>query len=112
MKSMRIFVPAKIARWLWTNTDSLNKWAQVVALLVAAYWAYTRFVDTQEPSLETRVEISAELSDEAGPSTQSCYVYLNFLLRNSGASSFEVRGMHIQAWKQLFHESLAGHLSI
>lgn len=33
-----------IARWIWAKTDNLTKWGQIIALVVAGYWAYTRYL--------------------------------------------------------------------
>ena len=89
-----------MVQWVWTNTDAIAKWVQVVALFVAAYWAYTRFLTGEKPTLEERVDISSALVDERpGPLPDTCYVYFNLKLRNQGVASFDTDGIHIQAWR-------------
>ena len=46
--------------WVWRNTDNLTKWLQIAGLIVAGYWAYTRFSVVEAPSLETHVEVEDE----------------------------------------------------
>jgi len=91
---------AKPANWIWTNTEFLTKWIQVVALTVAAYWAYTRFQIGERPSLETRVDITSNLRwEDRGPAPDTCYVFFDIELRNQGKSSFDIEKVHIQAWR-------------
>jgi hypothetical protein len=71
-----------------------------MALVVTGYWAYTKFLSSEKPGLEMRVEVSMDLKEEEpGPTAQSCYVYLNFFLKNTGTISFDVAGLRVQAWK-------------
>lgn len=105
---MRIASPiSRLTHWIWTNTDTIAKWVQIVALFVAAYWAYTRFLAGEKPTLEERVDISATLTDERpGPFPGTCYVYFTLKLRNQGIASFDTDGIHIQAWRSgLVHPS-------
>jgi hypothetical protein len=86
--------------WTWANTDFLTKWIQVVALTVAAYWTYTRFLVGEKPSLETRVDITSNLKwENRGPKSGTCYVFFDVQLKNIGISSFAVRGARIRAWR-------------
>jgi hypothetical protein len=90
----------KTIRWMWANTDSITKWIQILALAVAAYWTYTRFLSGEKPSLETRVNISTSLKDEKpGPAPGTCYVYLDVQLQNQGTVSFDATGARIRAWR-------------
>jgi hypothetical protein len=91
---------SRIVQWVWANTDTIAKWVQIVALFVAAYWAYTRFLTGEKPTLEERVDVSTALTDERpGPFPGTCYVYFNLKLRNQGIASFDTDGVHIQAWR-------------
>jgi hypothetical protein len=86
-------------RWVWTNTDKITKWIQVIALAAAAYWAYTRFLAGEKPSLETRVGVTSSLRGEKpGPAPDLCYVFLNVGLTNQGVASFDVQTIHVLAW--------------
>jgi len=39
----RLDALSKPVKWIWANTEPLSKWIQILALIVAAYWAYVRF---------------------------------------------------------------------
>jgi len=92
-----------VAKWVWINTDAITKWIQIVALFFAAYWAYTRFLTGEKPTLEERVAVSSTLTDERpGPLPNTCYVYFTLKLRNEGVTSFDTDGVQIQAWRSGF----------
>src|SRR5271165_127449 len=87
-------------RLVWTNTDRITKWIQIVALGIAAYWTYTRFLSGERPNLEIRVDLSTSLKDERpGPTPDTCYVYFGLELKNQGIVSFDVENVRIQAWR-------------
>ena len=90
---------SKSLKWIWANTEPLTKWIQVVALIVAAYWAYTRFSLGEKPALETRVSVTSHLSTEPGPVPNTCYVFLDYNLSNQGVASFDIKSVHIRAWR-------------
>jgi hypothetical protein len=95
-----------MVQWVWTNTDAIAKWVQIAALFVAAYWAYTRFLTGEKPTLEERVDVATSLSDERpGPYRDTCYVYFNLKLKNQGIASFDIDGIHIQAWRSIIPPS-------
>jgi hypothetical protein len=90
---------ADMLKWVWTNTENITRWIQVVALAAAAYWGYTRFLAGEKPSLETRVGVSATLRGEKpGPAPDLCYVFLDVGLTNQGIASFDVPSIHLLAW--------------
>lgn len=90
---------AKVLRWAWIHTDPITKWVQVLALVIAAYWTYTKFLAGEKPNLEPRVDVAMDLKDEMpGPSPDSCFVYFTFDLKNQGLVSFDIDSAHIQAW--------------
>lgn len=71
-----------------------------MALVIAAYWTYTRFLVGEKPSLETRVDITSNLKwENRGPSPGPCYVFFDVELKNEGISSFDVKGARIRAWR-------------
>jgi hypothetical protein len=90
--------PAKQSAWgwIWANTDNITKRIQVLALVVAAYWAYTRFFKVEAPSLETTAALDLKLDQYQ--SSGECLVRLDVTLRNIGHSSFDVKNAHISAW--------------
>jgi len=85
-------------RRIWNNTDPITKWIQVVALGVAAYWTYTRFLRLESPSLETRADIDVNLDSWEAPIPHTCYITMNVGIQNSGLASFEVGKVRVRAW--------------
>jgi len=92
-------VLSKSMKWVWANTEPLSKWIQVIALIVAAYWAYVRFSLGEKPTLETRVIVTSHLSTEPGPIADTCYVFLDYSISNQGVASFDTKSVHIRAWR-------------
>jgi hypothetical protein len=87
-------------KWIWANTEPLTKWIQVLALSVAAYWTYTRFLVGEKPSLETRLDITSNLRwEDRGPRPETCYVFFDVEVKNEGRVSFDVERPHIRAWR-------------
>lgn len=99
LNKQRLDVAARSAKWVWNNTERITKWIEVAALVVAAFWAYTRFLTGEKPSLETRVKMTVNLNGERpGPTADSCYVYFTVQLANQGVVSFNVHNIHVRAW--------------
>jgi hypothetical protein len=85
--------------WIWTNTDAITKWIQVFALGVAAYWAYTRFLALEAPSLEMKADVNVEIREKKGPVPDSCFVMANVEVTNNGLASFDVRKVRMRVWR-------------
>jgi len=82
--------------WIWANTDNITKWIQIVALIVAGYWAYTRFFRTEAPSLETAASLELDVNEhQVG---DSCRVTISVGIINKGRSSFDVGRVQIRGW--------------
>jgi hypothetical protein len=78
-----------IFSWIWANTDSITKWIQVAALVVAGYWTYTRFIRVDAPALETVARV--EMKDPFFTAhDDSCRVKIGVVVLNEGHTSFEV----------------------
>lgn len=84
--------------WVWRNTDNLTKWLQIAGLIVAGYWAYTRFSVVEAPSLETHVEVEDELYAERNPPPKTCFVTYRVTVTNGGSAAFDIREARIRAW--------------
>jgi hypothetical protein len=82
--------------WVWNNTDSLTKWIQVVALIVAGYWAYTRFVRVDAPSLEPTGEMDVKVDQDE---TYPCDLKIRLTIKNTGHTPFDINGLTFNAWK-------------
>lgn len=100
----RTFALAKNAfHWLWSNTDAITKWLQVVALLFAAIWTYLIFKDSQAPSLETGPAISNDLTFSnwrAQPAPGWCQINVAVTINNVGVKAFDVGGVRLRIWHQ------------
>jgi len=86
-----------LGSWIWANTDSITKWMQVAALIVAGYWAYTRFFRVEAPSLEPVAHVGFQV-DENGEG-DLCRVAINVDISNEGRSSFDVKKLRIRIWR-------------
>jgi hypothetical protein len=95
-----------MSRWLkavWDNTDNITKWLQIVALIVAGYWAYTRFRVGEAPSLEPRLGIGTQGPNiYPGPTQGTCHVQTDVVVSNDGKTSFDLKSVHLE----VFHSNL------
>lgn len=83
---------------IWANTDKITKWVQVLALVIAAYWAVTRFLLVDAPSLQRHAEVSTTRS-EYFKLQSDCYVSQVVSIRNAGVRSFDITKIEIRAWR-------------
>jgi len=87
--------------WIWSNTDNLTKWIQVLALGVAAYWAYTRYIRLEAPSVELRADVNIEIKEQkAAFAPDSCFVRADVEVKNSGVTSFDVGQLRAEVWQR------------
>ena len=93
-----LVVAAVYRDWVWKNTDNLTKWLQIAALIVAGYWAYTRYFVGEAPSLEPLVGVEDDLRAEPNPPPQTCIVTYEVTVTNKGLVSVDVNEVKIQAW--------------
>ncbi|MGA2742562.1 MAG: hypothetical protein ABSG65_34625 [Bryobacteraceae bacterium] len=97
--SVTLIVLAAVYRnWIWRNTDTLTKWLQIAALIVAGYWAYTRFSIADAPSLERIVTVGGQLGRLPSPIPNTCILTYLVVVKNEGLVSFDVKSVHIRAW--------------
>ena len=62
---------------------AFDRWAarlklilEILAIPVAAYWAFTRFEEGEKPGLEARVEFSSQLDWAEQPNSSECVAQL------------------------------------
>jgi hypothetical protein len=99
---------AAIRKWLkvtWDNTDNIAKWAQILALGVAAYWTYTRFLIGEAPSLEPRVIARADYKIFPGPTEGTCHLQAHIFVSNEGKTSFDVNTVHLEVFRNPLPEA-------
>jgi hypothetical protein len=85
---------------IWTNTDSLTKWIQVIALCIAAWWTFTNYSVADKPSLEPNISVDAHFSIENnGWEPATCMAKYTITVGNDGKVSFDVNEIHFRAWR-------------
>jgi hypothetical protein len=86
------------------------KWIQVVALAVAAYWAYTKFQIGEAPSLKPNASVGGWLSEEPSHIAGDCYVEFQVSVENVGKAEFDVKRVRIRAWREALPKSISSSL--
>lgn len=79
---------------------------EILAILVAGYWTYLKFIRTEAPLFETNASIDRDLSpaeDRGG----SCLRFFNVTLENTGKSAFTVERVVTRVWKFPLQEDKA-----
>lgn len=97
-------------RRLWANTDNITKWIQIVALAVAAYWAYTKFQLGEAPSLKPNASVTGSLSTEPSHIAGDCYIEFQVGVENVGKVEFDVKRVRIRAWQVALPKSISSSL--
>jgi hypothetical protein len=86
-------------RAIWTYTDNLTKWIQVIALCIAAWWTFTNYSVADKPSLEPNISVDAGfVVDNNGWEPGTCMAKYTITVRNEGKVSFDVNEIHFRAW--------------
>jgi hypothetical protein len=84
---------SKLDTWL----ERVKMIAEIIAIPVAAWWAFTRFVEGEKPSLEYRADVHGELNWYPRSSTD-CLAEYRVTVKNIGKTSFEVTKANVRAW--------------
>ena len=71
---------------------------EIVALIGAGLWAYTKYAESEAPSLEFRGDISTKLDWSPIPRSADCLGEFRVKITNNGRASFEVRSVHLRIW--------------
>ena len=87
-----------VFRWIWANTDSISKWVQVVALVLAGYWSYTHFFKVEAPSLATVAHVELA-SIDFNPDDIGCQLHIGVVIQNDGRTSFDVGRTQVLGWR-------------
>lgn len=85
----------KIDKWL----TRVNVVLQIIAIPIAAYWAFTRFVAEEAPALELRPKVTGELSWKEY-SENECIAYHRVKFENIGKSSIELTDVMLRVWRR------------
>ena len=81
-----------------TWTEVLSHIAQVLALVIAAFWTYKTFLESEQPSLQPKPDVSSDLSWENTPDGKFCDADFVVEFRNDGKQSLEAKNVQFQVW--------------
>lgn len=78
--------------------DTISKGVQIVALVVAAWWAYDQFFRTVKPGLEFRGTVETNLDWTKSSDPGDCLANLDISIKNEGVGSFNVSRILVRGW--------------
>jgi len=93
---------AGVLNKIWSNTDPISKWLQVVALCVAGYWTFKTFDLGEAPSLKPTASVAGELHWESIGKTENCFMSFHVSIKNIGKTALDVDRVHVRAWHSNF----------
>lgn len=79
-------------------SDVLKNIVEVIAIIAAGVWAYTKFVETEQPSLEFRGHVKSELTWIHPSDPSYCIAQLKVALKNIGKKDFDVTSVKLRVW--------------
>src|SRR6266496_4199686 len=71
---------------------------EIVAIPVAAYWAFTHFEQGEAPSLRIRTDVQSELFWSDSANKEECFGRLDLTVKNIGKVNFEVEKVTLSVW--------------
>jgi hypothetical protein len=77
--------------------DIVKKVVEIVAIGVAAWWAYTRYFSGEAPSLEEHAAITLNVN-QGDRENASCQADVHVEIKNIGKRSFDVHSILIRIW--------------
>jgi hypothetical protein len=77
--------------------DTISKVVQVIAILIAGWWAYKTFFWSVKPGLDYRGSVDTAL-DWTRSNGDDCQGSLNVTIANDGMSTFDVSWMSVKGW--------------
>lgn len=72
---------------------------EILAVLAAGYWAFTRFQNSEAPGLEERAEISGELAWLHRPRSDYCLARFGITVKNIGKRAFDLDSIWVSGWQ-------------
>ena len=79
------------------SVDTLCKIVTALAIVVAGYWTYHKFVREEEPTLEIRARTSSRITWDS-IDKDSCAALFDVKLENIGTTLFAVRQIDVAGW--------------
>lgn len=91
-------MPSSADKTGWMKiVDVVKTILEIVAICVAAWWAYTRFIQEDSPSLVPRADIQGNLNWHAN-SSNDCEAYYEIDFQNIGKVPIEIGKVRVSAW--------------
>ena len=81
---------------LWI--DTVNKFIQIVAVVIAGIWTWNVFARTSAPGLESKLSMRSELSWGDTADKDVCSAMFHVWAKNDGQRAFDVTGIRITAY--------------
>jgi hypothetical protein len=79
------------------SIDTLCKIVTAMAIVVAGYWTYHKFVREEEPTLEIRARTSSRITWDS-IDNDSCAALFDVKLENIGTTMFAVHQIDVSGW--------------
>jgi hypothetical protein len=79
-------------------TDTLSKVAQILALVIAGWWAYKTFFESVKPGLEFRGYVETSIDWSKSSDTSDCHGSLDVTVSNDGIQSFNISKVLVRGW--------------
>jgi len=91
--------------WLANNREQIHSWTdsvshivQVIALVLAGFWTYKTFFESERPSLEAKPDISSDLFWIVAPDPSFCDAGFRVDFLNAGKQSLDTAKVHFEGW--------------
>jgi hypothetical protein len=81
----------------WKRFEKAKKILEVIAIFVAAWWAFTRFKQEEEPLLATRADIQGNL-DWNDYTKDTCQAEYEVQFQNIGKTPIEIGRVRLSVW--------------
>lgn len=78
--------------------DATRTVVEIIALVVAGLWAYSKFAETEKPSLETRGRMESTLKWYPVASPTHCLGQFAVSLTNIGQTSIDIDRVRLRIW--------------
>ena len=81
-----------------TRLNRVKTILEILAIPIAAYWAFTHFEQLDAPSLKIRSDLQSDLTWFDSRAKDECFAKLDIKLKNIGKTNFEVDKVTLRAW--------------
>ncbi len=71
---------------------------EVIAIIVAGIWAYSKYIETDKPLFEPRASSKSDFEWYQIPQSESCLARFGVTIKNIGRHPFKMNQATIRAW--------------